>query len=123
MENSLCPPCATVSKFSKYVGQRVTLPPSQKNFIADLDGLEHTKKIVKMSKVWDELNSHLTPPPHTKPHQTIPKMLQFNRKYEEVVEEGKSPKVLNPRVLRSKGPKYPRSHGPRYLKSHIQIRA
>ena len=60
MENSLCPPCATVSKFSKYVGQRVTLPPSQKNFIADLDGLEHTKKIVKMSKVWDELNSHLT---------------------------------------------------------------
>ena len=36
--------------FSKYIGQGVPLPPSPKNFIADLDELEHAKKVVKMSK-------------------------------------------------------------------------
>ena len=40
--------------FSKYIGQGVPLPPLQKNFIADLDELEHEKKDVKMSKFWDD---------------------------------------------------------------------
>ena len=35
----------------------VPLPPLQKNFIADLDELEHAKKVVRMSKFWDD------PPP------------------------------------------------------------
>ena len=30
--------------FSKYIGQGVPLPPSKKNFIADMDELEHAKK-------------------------------------------------------------------------------
>ena len=44
--------------FSKYNGQGVPLPPSQKNSIADLDELEHAKKkikkVVKMSNFWDD---------------------------------------------------------------------
>ena len=50
------------SKFSKYIGQGVPLPPLQKNFIADLDELEHAKKNVKMSNFWDD------PPPVVKIH-------------------------------------------------------
>ena len=30
------------------------IPPLQKSFIADLDELEHAKKVVKMSKFWDD---------------------------------------------------------------------
>ena len=33
-----------LSKFSKYIGQEVPLPPLEKNFNADLDELEHAKK-------------------------------------------------------------------------------
>ena len=52
-----------LSKFSKYIGQGVPLPPLQKNFIADLDELEHAKKkVVKMSNFWDD------PPPVVKIH-------------------------------------------------------
>ena len=50
-----------LSKFSKYIGQGVPLPPSKKIFIADMDELEHAKKIkkvVKMSTFWDD-NSQL----------------------------------------------------------------
>ena len=39
-----------VSFQSKSDGQGVPLPPLQKIFIADLDELEHAKKVVKMSK-------------------------------------------------------------------------
>ena len=69
------------------------------------------------------LNSKRTskyPPPlpnHIRPDQTIPKrMIQEElrgdkRMYEEVVEEGR-----DPRVPRSQCPKVPGSHGPSYLK-------
>ena len=50
------------------------------------------------------------------------------RKYEKVVEEGRGPKDLSPRVPRSKGPRVPRIHGPRVQRtkisqSQIQLRA
>ena len=49
-----------LSKFSKYIGQGVPLPPLQTNFIADLDELEHAKKI-KIS--CENVNNLGWPPP------------------------------------------------------------
>ena len=49
-----------LSKFSKYFGQGVPLPPSKKIFIADMDKLEHAKKNKK--KLWKCQHFGMTPP-------------------------------------------------------------
>ena len=48
-----------LSKFSKNIRHGVPLPPLQKNFIADLDELEHAKK-----RSCENVNIFGWPPPH-----------------------------------------------------------